>query len=111
MEYIKIARSFKKCFAQLFPSEYPGGEPVLTPVTPVAPVAPDVSPENDDSERAALWIDWYNRATAAEQEEFDKIAKDIDLGYREFKRAPFMNNAMYNAIINYRSSGGRKVMR
>lgn len=81
-----------------------------TPPPPAPPPAPAATP--------VTWIDWYNHASADDQAWFDRAASVIDNGGAPYQRGgsqeAYVENwksrgaDFYNAIVNYRDTGGRK---
>jgi hypothetical protein len=67
-----------------------------------------------------MWIDWYNNATAEEQEVFDRITKVLDAGGTDYMPGGSQANwierfrgsqpTVYPALISYRDSGGRRAL-
>lgn len=81
--------------------------PVLAAKPAVASIAP---PAVKAIAVQPTWIDWYNGASANDQNTFDKVAHAIDSGSTSAENDYQSNPALYAALVNYRATGGRKAL-
>lgn len=85
-----------------------------TPALGKAPAKPAlVSPAVKAIVASPTWVDWYNGASGPDQNAFDRIAQLIDAGNpaSRAEEGYRYNTGLYAALVNYRSTGGRKALK